>query len=467
MKTLARFLAHRFDIGIGLNRGMKTLGLVLFFFLFVSTLHASTNGFVTGDILVALTNGTVQVRAADGTLKTTLTGPVEGATKGLAFDAAGNLFVSYWWTADLTSGNTVVKFRRDGSYAGVFGSGYFCNPSGIVVDHNGNVYVGEADCDGNILKFDSAGNLLEIYDAAIEQRGARWIDLASDGCTMYYTSVGQHVQRYNVCTGVQLPNLNSIPLSSIADAEATGVRVMPGGGAMVADLYDVIRLDAAGNFVGLYDAAAENGFVGMFVDRDGTSFWTSSYETANVYKMDIATGQILMSFNIGVPGSGAKGVVIVPPPHTPPPPPPPPDSVPGRMTGGGDFYATNGTVVHHGFQLRCNVRDPRQNLEINWGKGQHFHLQTVTTVSCYDDPSINPGDPAAPIDTLVLSGTGTYNGTKDATIQLLFSDAGEPGRSDGVQLIIRDSEGNVVLAVSATTLIDGNQQAHRATGKQF
>jgi hypothetical protein len=34
-------------------------------------------------------------------------------------------------------------------------------------------------------------------------------------------------------------------------------------------------------------------------------------------------------------------------------------------------------------------------------------------------------------------------------------------------MAIKDSQGNVVLDVAVTTLIDGNQQAHRATGKQF
>jgi hypothetical protein len=42
-----------------------------------------------------------------------------------------------------------------------------------------------------------------------------------------------------------------------------------------------------------------------------------------------------------------------------------------------------------------------------------------------------------------------------------------PGTNDGVQMAIKDSQGNVVLDVAVTTLIDGNQQAHRVTGKQF
>src|SRR4051812_10184505 len=100
------------------------------------TLNTFASGYSKGDILVALTDGTVQVRAADGTLKTTLISPNHAPAKGLAFNASGDLLVSYWWNESQTSGNTVAKFRPDGSYAGSFGSGYFCNPSGIVVDKN-------------------------------------------------------------------------------------------------------------------------------------------------------------------------------------------------------------------------------------------------------------------------------------------------------------------------------------------
>jgi len=200
------------------------------------------------------------------------------------------------------------------------------------------------------------------------------------------------------------------------------------------------------------------------------SFLTSSYLTSNIYKFDITTGQILMSFNTGVAGAGAKGVIIVPSqkgptPPPPPPPPPQPTTIEGRMTGGGDFKAADGTIVHHGFELRCDVHDRRQNLEVNWGKGEHFHLEDVTAVQCYDNPAINHGHPKAPFDTMVMSGIGKYDGKNGATIQALFSDAGEPGTHDGVSMVIKDENGNIVLNVPLTTLISGNQQAHRETGK--
>jgi len=33
------------------------------------------------------------------------------------------------------------------------------------------------------------------------------------------------------------------------------------------------------------------------LDPDGTSFWTAGYETGNIYRVDIATGAVLTTFN--------------------------------------------------------------------------------------------------------------------------------------------------------------------------
>src|SRR5262245_10821562 len=117
------------------------MGLALLMWLMISVAYGSAQGFTSGDILVALTNGNVQIRAANGTLKSTILGPIQGQAKGLALDSAGKLLVSHWLTADQTGGNTVASYNPDGSFAGIFGLGYNCNPSGIVVDKSGNVYV--------------------------------------------------------------------------------------------------------------------------------------------------------------------------------------------------------------------------------------------------------------------------------------------------------------------------------------
>jgi hypothetical protein len=433
------------------------IGFGLLFLMFISTASASASGFGPGDLLVALTNGDIQVRSAtDGTYKNTIAGAFPAPAKGMALDSSGNLLVAYFWTGDHAGGNTVVKFAPDGSVIGTFGSGYNCQPSGINVDAHGNVYVGESECNGNLLKFDSSGTLTTTFAPTFDVGGVRWIDLAADGCTMYYTSSGLNVSRFNVCTTppTQLPNF---PLPLESGAAALGLRVLPDGGIILAAAYDIRHLDASGNPVGIpINIVNDNGLVGIWLDNNATTFWVSSFETGTVYKFDIASQTNLLEFSTGVNGVGAKGVLVVPG-NTP-------TSLPGRMTGGGTFAAADGTIVSHGFELRCNAQDPRQNLEVNWGKGEKFHLDTVTTVTCLDDPAINPTPPPAPFDTMILTGTGKYDGQSGATISLVFTDAGEPGTNDSVQMVIKDSGGNTILSVPATKLLGGNQQAHRETG---
>jgi hypothetical protein len=132
-------------------------------------------------------------------------------------------------------------------------------------------------------------------------------------------------------------------------------------------------------------------------------------------------------------------------------------SLPGRMTGGGSII-NNGIRVTHGFELNCDVTQNPQNLEINWD-GNRFHLEQLTSAFCSLDPSINSGHPAADFNTYTGSGTGSYNGVDGATVNFVFTDAGEPGTNDTAAYTIMDANGNTVLTASGN-LDKGNQQAH-------
>lgn len=130
-----------------------------------------------------------------------------------------------------------------------------------------------------------------------------------------------------------------------------------------------------------------------------------------------------------------------------------PKPVKGRMTGGGSVGKTD---VRHGFELHCDMSLPN-NLEINWGKGNNFHLTSLTLATCSDDPSIDEGQPVAGFDTYAGSGVGKLNGVDGATIDFVLTDAGEPGKAgDYAKFSIN---GGAALAVSGT-LDSGNHQAH-------
>src|SRR5207237_9232423 len=146
--------------------------------------------------------------------------PTNGSpTTGMAFDAAGNLYATTFFT------NTVQKFDRNLNPVGNFGSGYTGSPESILFDVAGNAYVGQPDVPtgGTILKFDAAGNTLASYSVAVDDRGTDWVQLAPDQHTIYYTSEGKKVLRYDTATRTQLPEF----VSNLPGTSAYALRFLP------------------------------------------------------------------------------------------------------------------------------------------------------------------------------------------------------------------------------------------------
>jgi len=140
-------------------------------------------------------------------------------------------------------------------------------------------------------------------------------------------------------------------------------------------------------------------------------------------------------------------------------------SRPGRFTGGGSTSSLdldNGRVrVTQGMELHCSASALPNNLEVNWGPGNRFHLGALTAVGCFDDPAIIPTPPDANFDTIDGIGVGSCNGVNGATIEFTLKDAGEPGTNDTASLKITCADGSV-LTVSGTgsKVNKGNLQAH-------
>ena len=133
-------------------------------------------------------------------------------------------------------------------------------------------------------------------------------------------------------------------------------------------------------------------------------------------------------------------------------------STEGFMTGGGQM---NQFQASHGFNLGCNTGSNHNNLEVNWASGNKFHLESISSVTCYLDPNLPaPNPPNAGFNTLVLSGTGKYNNQDGATIQIILTDAGEPGTSDQASMLVSIG-GSIVLNIIFANLATSNQQAHK------
>ncbi|MEL6823965.1 MAG: putative Ig domain-containing protein, partial [Calditrichota bacterium] len=98
------------------------------------------------------------------------------------------------------------------------------------------------------------------------------------------------IYRYDVVNDTQLtPFTTTLP-----GVAAYALRLLPGGGLLVADSEQIHRLDENANIVQSYDATGENTWFALNLDPDGTSFWSGDFSTANFYKFDIATGNILV-----------------------------------------------------------------------------------------------------------------------------------------------------------------------------
>jgi hypothetical protein len=281
------------------------MGLVVMLIGFLAAQYAAGGTIAPGTVMVSTGEGKVTMFDQNGNnlgqLDTTTGG--NGDTAGSTFDAAGNFFVTVF------SRQQVTKFDPTGALIGAFGSGYNSDPESIVVDASGNVYVGQADGSHMLLKFDANGNLLATFSPARDVRGTDWIDLDSDQCTLFYTSEGGLVKRFDVCTNTQLTDLNSVPLPGL---HAYAQRILPCGGVLVADYSAVIRLDASGNQVQTYTLPGTSQMFALNLDPDGTSFWAADLGSGDVFKVDIASGTILKQWSAaGAPGFiAAQGLTV-------------------------------------------------------------------------------------------------------------------------------------------------------------
>lgn len=269
----------------------------------------------TAELLVSLSDGTVMWWRSDETGARRPLNVVTGPAFGMAFDASYNLYVTHGFALDIEAGNAIEVFDRAGNSLGEFGAIYDCNPHSIVFDAMGHAYVGQSDCEADILRLDASGALLDTFDVETEARGADWIALADDQCTMFYTSQGPNVKRYDVCTGAQLADFNVVALpSNVAQGSgAQELKLVAGGGVLVANFTEIVLLDAAGALSRVYDIEGPDGWRGLDLAVGGTSFWVTHYSTSDVIRFDIASGEILERFNTGTPPLTLKSVAVMRP----------------------------------------------------------------------------------------------------------------------------------------------------------
>ena len=163
-----------------------------------------------GDVFVAVGNGSYQVYDNAGNFKETISDGLGGTTSDCAFNPALNRL----YTTNYSHTKVVVyDDASPHSILPTIDTGV-TSPGGhsesIVFDAAGNFYVGHADGNHWIHKYDAAGNLLAFFNAAVEKRGTDWIDLSVDQQTMFYTSEGHQIKRFDMAHNVQLADFANL-----------------------------------------------------------------------------------------------------------------------------------------------------------------------------------------------------------------------------------------------------------------
>jgi hypothetical protein len=286
--------------------GMIICAVILLLTQSTKAVHIS---FERGDIFTSLEPGPVQWRLPDGTLRATLIPTVAGYGEGMAFDSSGNLYVARWRADSMGfSGNTVEMFSVLGQSLGAVGRGYNCDPHTIAFHSSGVAYVGQAGCRRSILKFTPSEYEPTEIAVSEDNQGVFWMDLAPDGCTMFYTSYGPNVKRYDVCTNTQLTDFNTAPLPGGVGHD---LRVLEDGGVLVSSGEVVARLDSSGALSRTYKGPVESTyFAGLDLGLDNT-FLAANYFSSNVHTFDLETGAVVRSFNAGTPPNTVVGVRVM------------------------------------------------------------------------------------------------------------------------------------------------------------
>lgn len=251
---------------------------------------------VPGTVFVAVDNGSYKVYDHNGNLTETISDGLGGTTTGCAFNPDLTKLYTTNWTLDK------VEVYDDATHNLIqtIDTGGVRNES-VVFAADGSFYVSHVG-GGGIKHYNAGGTLLQTL--ASGQR-TDWMDLAADQRTMFYSDEGPTIHRWDVQANVPLPDFATLP-----SGEGFALRLLPtadgSSDLLVADFDDVLRLDSAGNIVQTYNSPVpESTWFAVNLDPNGTSFWSGAPGSGNLYRFNLASGNVeLGPINTG-PGTPA------------------------------------------------------------------------------------------------------------------------------------------------------------------
>jgi hypothetical protein len=271
---------------------------------------ASATTWFPGDVFASIGGGQYQVYHNTGTatspnyqLVEILTdGSGNGFTYGCALDSASNLFTTNF------SNTKVYKFDANPPHSVINtidtnATDPGGNTESVLIDSSGNLYAGDPDGGRHLLKYDPTLTSVTVFSPVIEHRGTDWIDMAADQKTLFYTSEGTLVKRFDVSANSPLADFSS---GALTGSKAFALRLLPpfdgSGGLLVADSQTIVRLKSTGAVAQTYDATctvsdtcpsgSEDNWYGLNLDPNGTSFWAMDGVTGDLFRFNIASGAI-------------------------------------------------------------------------------------------------------------------------------------------------------------------------------
>ena len=277
----------------------------------LSTSSSAGLPYAPGDVFEGDWNGNPLVRHYSATgqlleyLNPTYSNSQSNPT-GMCNDAQGDLYVTMF------GDSAVVKFDNAGHQLQRWTQGDVnADPESCVVDNQGHVWVGFAtDAPNNgqvsgLVEYDQNGNPLATYHPQADSRGIDWIALSSDNCTLFYTSEGQLVRRFNICTGQPMSTF-----ANLGQFACYEVAIRPNGELMVACQTAVFRLSPVGTVLQTYSAASigvdtsQLQLFSLALNTDNASFFVQMEGYFGQFpplyggaiKVDIASGQRLTQF---------------------------------------------------------------------------------------------------------------------------------------------------------------------------
>lgn len=268
---------------------IKSLSLVL---VSAAPIAACSQTISPGDVIAGIGRGQYAIYSNGGVYKGTISSPHDfGYTTGCAFTKdSSKLYTTYF------SDDVVKVFDATGTAHPVLktidtSSAGDSNES-LVFDQAGNWYVGHADGAHGVMKFSPSDELMKTYYPTVEDRGTDWIDLAKDQKTLFYTSEGLHMKRFDISSNTQLADFSG----ALPGSEGYAHRLLSpfdgSGGLLVAKTEKILRLDKSGNVIKTYTAPGAQIWFALNLDPNGTSFWSGDVGTGKLYRFNIATGAI-------------------------------------------------------------------------------------------------------------------------------------------------------------------------------